>query len=91
LSNTTLVHAACLNPCPQVRGVATRGRDVSLLLQLTELGCMSLMPVDQLLPSQLAELLGDAGMPLTEGTYLTLYTLHGPGVDRSTTEALQVC
>lgn len=58
------------------------------MLQLSQLGCMTLMPVDQLLPSQVAELLEEAGLPYTDASFLRLDTLL---VGDMTTDALQVC
>lgn len=61
--------ACCPAPCMrmpaylQVRGVAARqDKDVSLVLQLEELGCVTLMPVTHLLPSQLSQLCSEAGL-----------------------------
>jgi hypothetical protein len=61
---------------------------VSLVLQLPQLGCMTLMPLDQLLPSQVAELLSDAGLPDTEATF---QALRARLREDKSTEALQVC
>lgn len=58
------------------------------MLQLPQLGCVTLMPLDQLLPSQLAELLGDAGLPYTEVSFMALRMLLSGS---SVTQALQVC
>lgn len=60
------VYACVLRVCAsrpvlQIRGVAKTSRGlISLVLQLEELGCMTLMPASHLLPSQRVQLVREA-------------------------------